>query len=86
MRVGQKEKLINRLKSRPKDFTFDEVESLLGYLDYKRFDKGKTSGSRVMFVSDSHPPIMMHKPHPRKELLDYQVKQLLEILRQEGLI
>ncbi len=86
MRVGQKEKLINRLKSRPKDFTFDEVESLLGYLDYRRSDKGKTSGSRVMFVSDSHPPIMMHKPHPRKELLDYQVKQLLEILKQEGLI
>ncbi len=84
--MGQKEKLINRLKSRPKDFTFDEVESLLGYLDYRRSDKGKTSGSRVMFVSDSHPPIMMHKPHPRKELLDYQVKQLLEILRQEGLI
>ncbi len=84
--MGQKEKLINRLKSRPKDFTFDEVESLLGYLDYKRSDKGKTSGSRVMFVSDNHPPIMMHKPHPRKELLDYQVKQLLEMLKQEGLI
>ncbi len=84
--MGQKEKLINRLKSKPKDFTFDEVESLLGYLDYKRSDKGKTSGSRVMFVSDSHPPIMMHKPHPRKELLDYQVKQLLEMLKQEGLI
>lgn len=84
--VGQKEKLINRLKSRPKDFTFDEVEALLGYLDYKRSDKGRTSGSRVMFVNDNHPPIMMHKPHPRKELLDYQVKQLLAMLKQEGLI
>jgi len=84
--VGQKEKLINRLKSRPKDFTFDEVESLLGYLGYKRSDKGRTSGSRVMFANDHHPPIMMHKPHPRKELLDYQVKQLLEMLNQEGLI
>lgn len=84
--MGQKEKLINRLKSKPKDFTFDEVESLLGYLDYKRSDKGRTSGSRVMFVSENHPPIMMHKPHPRKELLEYQVKQLLEMLKQEGLI
>lgn len=84
--MGQKEKLINRLKSRPKDFTFDEVESLLAYFDYKRSDKGRTSGSRVMFVSENHPPIMMHKPHPRKELLDYQVKQLLETLKQEGLI
>ncbi len=84
--MGQKEKLINRLKSKPKDFTFDEVESLLRYLDYKRSDKGRTSGSRVMFVSENHPPIMMHKPHPRKELLEYQVKQLLEMLKQEGLI
>ena len=30
--------------------------------------------------------IMLHKPHPRKELLEYQVKQLIEQLEQEGLI
>ena len=30
--------------------------------------------------------ILLHKPHPRKELLDYQVKQLREKLEQEGLI
>lgn len=84
--MGQKEKLIMRLKSRPKDFTFEDVESLLGYLTYSRSNKGKTSGSRVMFTSPSHPPIMMHKPHPRKELLAYQVRQLLDILEQEGLI
>ena len=40
----------------------------------------------VMFVSAEHPPILMHKPHPRKELLSYQVKQLLELLSQEGLV
>jgi len=28
----------------------------------------------------------MHKPHPRKELLEYQVKQLIQILEQEGLL
>jgi hypothetical protein len=28
----------------------------------------------------------MHKPHPRKELLEYQVRQLIEQLEQEGLI
>ena len=84
--MGQKEKLIEHLKSKPKDFTFNDAETLLGYFDYKRSNKGKTSGSRVMFVSDNHPPIMLHKPHPRKELLDYQVKQLLETLEQEGLL
>ena len=84
--MGQKEKLIEQLKSKPKDFTFNDAETLLGYFDYKRSNKGKTSGSRVMFVSDNHPPIMLHKPHPRKELLAYQVKQLIDILKQEGLL
>ena len=84
--MGQKDKLIQRLKSRPKDFTFDEAETLLKYLDYLRSNKGKTSGSRVMFVSEEHPDILLHKPHPQKELKGYQIKQLLEILEQEGLI
>ena len=39
-----------------------------------------------MFVSETHPPILLHKPHPRKELLTYQINQLLEILKQEGLL
>ena len=43
--MGQKDKLIKRLKSHPKDFTFDEAETLLKYLSYSRSDNGKTSGS-----------------------------------------
>lgn len=86
MALGQKEKLIERLKARPKDFTFEDAEALLRYFDYRRSNKGRTSGSRVMFLSGTHPPIMLHRPHPRKELLSYQVKQLLEILEQEGLL
>lgn len=84
--MGQKEKLIERLRAKPRDFTFDEAETLLGYLSYRRSDKGRTSGSRVAFVSDDHAPILLHRPHPRKELLEYQVKQLLDTLEQEGLI
>lgn len=84
--MGQKEKLIERLKAKPKDFTFDEARTLLGYLNYSESNKGKTSGSRAIFRSDYHPPILLHKPHPRKELLDYQIKQLIEILEQEKLI
>ena len=85
--MGQKEKLLRKLKSNPKDFTFDEAESLLGYFTYHRSNKGKTSGSRVMFTSDKYQTkILLHKPHPRKELLEYQVKQLIEQLKQEGLI
>ncbi|MBR6210109.1 MAG: type II toxin-antitoxin system HicA family toxin [Clostridiales bacterium] len=85
--MGQKDKLIAKLKSNPKNFTFEEAESLLGYLDYRKSNKGKTSGSRVMFTSDKHKAkILLHKPHPRKELLEYQIKQLIDLLEQEGLI
>ena len=85
--MGQKEKLIAKLKTNPKTFSFDDAESLLGYFTYYRSSKGKTSGSRVMFTSDRYrSKILLHKPHPRKELLEYQVKQLIELLEQEGLL
>lgn len=84
--MGQKEKLIAKLKAKPKTFTFDDAESLLQYWGYRRSNKGKTSGSRVIFVSDEHASILLHKPHPRKELLEYQIKQLIEVLEQEGLL
>lgn len=84
--MGQKENLVQRLRSKPKDFTFHEAETLLGYLDYERLDKGKTSGSRVMFVNETHGSILLHKPHPQNQLKAYQVKQLITILEQEGLI
>ena len=85
--MSKKEKLIAKLKSLPKDFTFDEAESLLGYLDYERDNKGKTSGSRVMFINKhTGARLMLHKPHPRNELLEYQIKQLIDHLNQERLI
>ena len=84
--MGQKEKLIQRLKSKPKDFTYDEAEALLKNLGYILSNKGRTSGSRVMFESEEHGDILLHKPHPQKELKAYQIKQLIDILEQEELI
>lgn len=56
------------------------------YFNYSRSSKGRNSGSRVMFASKQYAPVLLHKPDPRKELLAYQVKQLVEVLEQEGLI
>ena len=83
--MGKKEKLIARLKSNPKDFTFEEMETLLITLGFEKSNKGKTSRSRVKFMKDDI-PIILHKPHPRKELLAYQIKQIIEILEKEELI
>ena len=83
--MSKKEKLIKRLKSKPRDFTFDEMESLLLSIGFTKSNKGKTSGSRVLF-SRSNLHIDIHKPHPQKELLSYQVTKALKLLESEGLI
>ena len=83
--MGKLEKMIERLRSNPKDFTFDEMQSLLLALGFELSNKGKTSGSRVKFFKDGM-CISLHKPHPRKELLAYQIKQVIETLSEEGSI
>ena len=83
--MGKKEKLIARLKSKPKDFSFDELRNLLELLGFEMTYGGKTGGSRVKFKK-SDVSAYLHKPHPRKELLAYQVKYILEMLQREGLI
>jgi len=83
--MGRKEKTIARLKSKPKDFTFDEMQNLLELLGFEMSTKGRTSGSRVKFEKDRM-SVYLHKPHPRKELLEYQVKHILELLEREDLL
>lgn len=41
--MSKQEKLIERFKTRPKDFTFEELITLLGYYGYYLDNKGKTS-------------------------------------------
>ena len=84
--MSKKEKLIQKLKAQSKSFSYEDAKVLLEYLNFLENNKGKTSGSRVMFSSETHGNIMLHKPHPRKELKSYQIKQLKDFLEQEDLI
>ena len=83
--MSKKEKLIARLKSKPNDFTFAEGKTLLELFGYVMSNSGKTSGSRVCF-NRGRKVFRMHKPHPRKELLEYQIKELIDELKQEDLL
>ncbi len=60
--MGKHEKLLARLKSRPKDYTFQEVCTLLAGFGYALNQSG--SGSRVGFEHEHCALIFMHKPHP----------------------
>lgn len=83
--MGTKEKLIERFKNQPKDFTFDEMEKLLFIFGYVKSDKGKTSGSRVIYKNGNKRPIMLHKPHPGNIIKSYAMKQVLNDLTEADL-
>ncbi len=80
------EKLIQRLKSKPKDFTWNELTSLLTGLGFMEVKTGKTGGSRRRFVNSDNVVITLHKPHPGNILKRYQIEQIIEILSGEELI
>ena len=84
--MSYKEKLITRFLSSPKDFTFDELKTMLGYLGYSLKNAGKTSGSRVTFEHQTYEPIKFHKPHPSGILPSYLIKQIKETLQQRNQI
>lgn len=67
------EKEIERLKSKPKDYTYEEAKSLLNKLGFIEYNKGKTSGSKVRFINSKNAKIDLHKPHPSNILKTYQV-------------
>ena len=83
--MSKKDKLINRLVKKPKDFTFDEMKVLLSYFGYELKQGG--TGSAVKFIkSGSNEVINFHKPHPSGILKRYVLDQVIEKLRKDDLI
>jgi len=83
--LSKKDKLLERLKSRQKDFTFDELITLLGNFGYYAANSGKTGGSRIAFTNgDDY--LRLHKPHPRNILKPYQIDHVITSLKERELI
>ena len=82
--MSRLEKEIDRLKSKPKDYTYEEAKSLLNKLGYIENNKGKTSGSRIAFVNNNNMKIELHRPHPNNIVKLYKVKDILEKLKERG--
>jgi hypothetical protein len=83
--MSAKDKLIERFRKQPKDFTWDELVKLFAVFGFTNSNKGKTSGSRVLFVrgEDAH---TVHKPHPSNIIKEYAMKQVLEFMIKKGYI
>lgn len=83
--MGTKEKLIERFKTLPNDFTWDELVRLFGVFGYEISNKGKTSGSRVIFKKRES-AYAAYKPHPGNIVKPYVMKQVFEFLNNNKLI
>jgi predicted RNA binding protein YcfA (HicA-like mRNA interferase family) len=82
--MSQREKLIERLLSIPKDFTWEELIKVLKTFGFEELKGGKTGGSRRRFVDGNKNIITLHKPHPANILKEYAIKDVIEILRLKG--
>jgi len=80
--MSKAEKLIVRLLSQPKDFTYSELKTILTFFGYGEV---QGSGSRVCFQRKTH-KMKLHKPHPGNILKQYQIGLIIDELKKEGLI
>jgi len=84
--LSQVDKLISRLKNRPRTFKYSDAKRILEHLGYKEDEGGKTSGSHVQFVHPEYAPLNLHKPHPGNVMKEYLIKMIATQLEDEGLI
>ena len=80
--MSKDEKLRKRLLSKPKDFTWAELTSLMKAFSY---ELKRSGGSGRKFIHPSTgATLFIHEPHPGKILKSYQVRDAVDFLRQQG--
>jgi hypothetical protein len=85
--MSRKSKIIEKILSHPTDFTWDELKKVLKMLGYSELKGGSSSGSRMAFYNkDIDHVIRLHRPHPDNILKLYQIKLIVNELKEKGLI
>jgi predicted flavoprotein YhiN len=82
--MSKHKKAVRRLLSKPKDLAWSELTALMATFGYEMKTAG---GSGCKFT---HPTggssFVIHEPHPGSILKQYQVKEFIAFLQQEGYI
>ena len=73
--MGKREKLKTRLDSFPKNFTWDELVSLLNYYGFEQFNAKRGSG-RKFYNSNTGTLISCHEPHPDNIVKKYVLEDV----------
>lgn len=81
--MPKKEVLMKKLlkKPIPKNFTIRELNSLMKHCGCTDFSGGRGSG--IGFVHDQSKRVLQFdQPHPGKELYEYQIKKVIQFLKE----
>ncbi len=77
-------KALARLKTRPKDFSWKELQTIMAHFGYQELKGG---GSRRKFVHpESRVTVSLHEPHPSPIIKMYALDIVIEHLKQEDLL
>lgn len=80
--MSKHQKALQRLFSKPTDFKWNELCSLLDHIGFKRLEG---DGSRVKFFhKEKNVLISLHKPHPEKIIKEYVVRNVIKKLKKMG--
>lgn len=76
--MSKKDKLYDRLKEKPKDYSWKELKKLLESRGFREID-GK--GSRKKFFHEEQGLLInLHKPHPDNIIKEYVLKNVINTL------
>ena len=82
--MSKHEKALQRLLSKPKDYTWTELVSLMSGLGC---EMERSSGSGRKFINpETEATLFIHEPHPAKVLKPYQVRDAVDFLKRERYI
>ena len=79
--MTKRHKAAERLLSKPTDFEWAELKVLMEAFGY---ELKTTGGSGRKFIhAESKATLFIHEPHPARVLKAYQVRDVIQFLRQE---
>jgi HicA toxin of bacterial toxin-antitoxin, len=81
--MSKKQKLIDRLSSIPKDFTWDELVCVLDGYGYE-LQKSKGSSRRAFLNKYNKHTFYFHKPHPSNLVKRYILDEVIKTLKDQG--
>ena len=79
--VSKLQKAIARLSTKPMDYAWDELLSLMIAMGYEL--RTSVGSGRKFFDPATKTLLFLHEPHPSRILKAYQVRAVIQFLRHE---